>query len=131
MSVPTKDFVWQQGEDGEINMVYKRDGLAVDLTGYNVRMDVKANNNDTPLFTFNTTGADTGGEVTSGDEATLNAQGEIHVVVPRAASLTGGQLFNYLDTALNYDIFLRDDQNRQKKILKGTITIEKSTTLWN
>lgn len=131
MTVPTYNFIWQQGEDGEISMIYKVNGVAVNLTGYNLRMDVKAPANGTILFTFNTTDADTGGEETSGDEAALTSAGEIHVLVPRTASLTSGQLFGYLDTALNYDIFLRDASSKQKKILKGTITIEKSTTLWS
>lgn len=131
MAIPTHDFIWQQGEDGEISMIYKQNGVAVNLTGYELRMDVKQAGSGTVLFTFNTADSDTGGEETSGDEvAALGATGEIHVLVPRTASLTGGQLFNYLDAALSYDIFLRDSSEKQKKILKGTITIEKSTTLW-
>jgi hypothetical protein len=128
--VPTQDLVWQQGEDGEIDMVYKINGTPVDLTGYLVRMDVTAQGSSTVLFTFNSETADTGGETESGDEATVNDQGEIYIVVPRSASLSGGQLFNYLDTALDYDVFLRNTSNKQKKILKGTITIQKSVTLW-
>jgi hypothetical protein len=130
-TVPTYDFVWQQGEDGEINMVYKINNLVVDLTGYKVRMDLKASGSGTVLFTLNSAGADTGGETTSGVEATLNTVGEIHMIVPRTASLSGGPLFNHLNTALNYDIFLRDASNKQRKILTGTITIQKSVTLWN
>lgn len=131
-TVPTYDLVWQQGEDGEISMIYKVNDTAVDLTGYSLRMDVKApGGTGTILYTFNSADADTGGESVSGDETTLNSLGEIYILVPRVASLAGGQFFNHLDMALPYDIFLRDTLNKQKKILQGTITIQKSVTLWN
>lgn len=129
--VPTYDFVWQQGEDGEINIVYKINDLVVDLTGYNFRMDLKASTSGTVLYTVNTTGADTGGETTSGSEVTMNSVGEIHAVIPRTTALSSGPLFNHVNTALNYDIFIRDASNKQRKVLTGTITIQKSVTLWN
>lgn len=128
--VPTLDLVWQQGEDGEIDMVYKINGTPVDLTGYKVRMDIKASGDDTVLLTLNSTGADTGGETASGNEVTLNSSGEIFILVPRSASLPSGQLFENIDEALNYDVFLRDASTKQKKILEGTVTIESSVTLW-
>lgn len=132
--IPQYDFIWQQGADGEISLVYKINDVVVDLTGWKLRMDVRSPTG-TLLFTFNSDDivGEPGADVTGSadNEATLNADGEIYVVVPRAASLGDGPLASFLDTALPYDIFLRDATNKQRKILKGTITLEASTTRWN
>lgn len=130
-TVPSYNLVWQQGEDGEISIVYKVNDIAVDLTGYSLRMDIKVGGSGTILLTLNSADADAGGETTSGDEVLLNNLGEIYIVIPRSASLNGGPLFNHIDTALTYDMFLRDTFNKQRKILQGTITIQKSVTLWS
>lgn len=130
--VPIEDLTWQQGEDGEISMDYTdADDAPVNLTDYNLRMDI-VNDTGTKLYTFNTEDADPSVGQTEADEATLGADGSIYIVVPRGESLTGGSLFNQIDVALHYDIFLRtpDPNGKQKKILKGTVTIEKSYTLW-
>lgn len=133
--IPEYDFVWQQGEDGEISAVYRRDGVAVNLTGWKLRMDVRSPTG-TLLFTFNNTditdttqGVDNVG--VADNEATLGADGTIYVVVPRATSLGEGPLVPYVNQPLPYDIFLRDNNDLQKKILKGLITIEASQTRWN
>lgn len=128
MTVPTYNFVWQQGDDGIIKMIYKAGDppVPVDLTGYGVRMDVKVTGNESPLYTFNTDDAD-GLTV---DEAVVNNIGEINITVPRSVSLSGGSLEPHIGVVLNYDIFLRDTGNKQRKILKGTIVFEKSETLW-
>lgn len=136
MVVPNYDYVWQQGEDGEINMIYRQGipAAAVDLTGYKLRMDIR-NGTGELLFTFN---SDDITEVPSVDEvgvadneAVLGRQGEISIVVPRAASLPGGPLEGEIGNPLQYDIFLRNTENKQRKILRGTITLEASQTRWN
>jgi hypothetical protein len=128
--IPTYNFTWQQGEDGVIGLVYQVNGVPVDLTGYNVRMDVASAG--TVLYVFNS--SDISGtplDVTGSadNEATLGSDGSITIVVPRAVSLTG-PLSTYLNQELDYDIFLRDPSNKQKKILEGTITLEASITKW-
>lgn len=131
MSIPTHNFTWQQGEDGEISLVYKQNGSPVDLTGYSLRMDVRnPTSPGTVLFTFNTEGADAGGETDSGTEGTLGADGSIYIVIPRSASLGEGALASSVGQVLNYDIFLRDTNDKQKKILRGTIVFEESHTKW-
>lgn len=133
MAIPTHNFVFQQGEDGEISLVYKQDGLGVDLTGYKLRMDVR-NSVGVVLFTFNSEdivgdGArDVSG--TADNEAVLGSNGSIYIVVPRSASLGDGPLANAIGEALQFDIFLRGTNDKQRKILKGTITIEASQTKW-
>lgn len=128
IEIPRKDFVWQQGEDGEISLVYKAGDPAepVDLTGYKLRMDIRASGGSTPLYTFNSDDAD----AETPDEAVLTADGEINIVIPRTVSLPAGPLASTIGQALNYDIFVRNPDGKQKKFLKGTVTIEASETLW-
>lgn len=128
MAIPTYNFIWQQGEDGQINMVYSAGDppTPVNLTGYSLRMDVTVPGGSTPLYTFNTNDS-VGGTV---DEATLDAAGNINIVVPRSVSLPAGELAGYIGQPLNYDIFLRDATGKQTKILKGTLKYEVSVTLW-
>lgn len=129
--IPNYDFVWQQGEDGVIDMVYKQDSVPVDLTGYKLRMDVVGKvGTQTYTYTFNSDDIVDGTLNDTVDEATLGADGTIHIVVPRSVTLAGGPLTNAIGTALEYDIFLRDTNDKQRKILRGTITIEASNTLW-
>lgn len=128
IQVPSYNFVWQQGEDATINMVYKEGAPAVpiDLTGYSLRMDVRAVGGVTTLYTFN---SDDTNPATD-DEATFGTQGQIDIAISRAISLPGGALVDSIGQALSFDIFLRNTAGKQKKILKGTITIEGSETLW-
>jgi hypothetical protein len=134
MTIPTYAFVWQQGEDGQINMNYTQNDVAVDLTGYKLRMDIRSQS-DTLLYTFNSsdiTEVPSVDNVGAGDnEAVLGSDGTINIVIPRAASLGSGPLAAHLDEPLSYDVFLRDTANLQRKILRGTITIEPSETRWN
>lgn len=132
MALTIYPITWQQGEDGEIDMIYKEGdpAVAVNLTGYSVRMDVS--DGTTVLFSFNSedfTGpTDTVGP--SDNEATLGSDGSIHIVVPREVTISGA-LSTKVGTAMNYDVFLRNKTaNTQKKILRGTITLESSVTLW-
>ena len=131
MTVPTHDLVWQQGEDGEIHMVYSFNGTPVDLTGYSLRMDVR-NAAGTALYIFNSDDvADPLDSVGAADnEAVLGSDGTINILVPRTASLNSGPFVPFIGQPLNYDIFLRDTTDKQRKILKGTITFEESQTLW-
>lgn len=130
MTIPTKDFRWQQGEDQPINLKYavsiNNEKTYVDLTGYSLRMDIRGG---TATYSINSEDSDP----ETVDEATLNyggVNGVIRIVVPRSASLGSGTLVPGIGQALAYDIFLRDPDGLQKKILKGTIIIEASTTIW-
>lgn len=139
----TFNYVWEQGEDLVISAVYKQgpEGapVAVDLTGYSLRMDMRKINSDgLRVWTFNSDDivgepdADESGE--TDNEVTLGADGSIEIVVSRSLSLPGGSIFTELQlgtTQFVYDMFLRNPQNRQKKILTGVITVNKSVTLWS
>lgn len=129
MAIPSYNFVWQQGEDATISLTYKTTAnVPVDLTGYSVRMDV-ADASKTLLYTFNS--ADLTDPVDTNKEATLGGSaGTINIVVPRSVTLGTGALANNIGSALNFDVFLRDASNKQKKILTGTITIQPSVTQW-
>lgn len=140
----TYDYTWDQGEDLTILMLYKT-GLPgsetpVNLTGYSLRMDIV-----TPdgawRYTFNSaTIADidpttAGNQPDSTIESTLGSDGSISITIPRSLTLPGGAI--YADISANppllnfrYDVFLRAPDAKQKKILKGQITVEKSYTLW-
>lgn len=142
--VATYNYTWQQGADLTLSMVYRSgpvgEDVPVDLTGYSLRMDI-VGKDGIRRFTFNSD------EVADVDpttpelepdpatEAILGADGSINVTVPRALTLPDGELWGDITATepsltFNYDIFLRDTTGRQKKILKGTITVEKSYTLW-
>lgn len=137
MGVPIQNYVWQQGEDLVISLVYKEGQtdaeVPVDLTGYKLRMDICDSNG--PLFSFNSDDFTDGTLDNIGaadNEAVLGVDGSINISVPRSLTLAGGAVFNAMSTTplFNYDIFLRDPQDKQHPILRGTITVEKSYTLW-
>jgi hypothetical protein len=138
------NYTWAQGEDLVMSLVYKSGPLGeeapVDLTGYSLRMDI-ALTDGTRVYTFNSDAIADVDPETVGDtpdtnlEVTLGAAGEINITVPRSVTLPGGGAYPYLDAEppvliYNYDIFLRDTVDKQKKILQGQISIEKSVTLW-
>lgn len=146
MSAPNHDFTWEQGSDLVLSFVYKEgvdqaSATPVDLTNYSLRMDISTQTaTPTRVFTFNsddivaTPTVDETGE--ADNEAVLNADGTINITVPRTLTLEGGAIQAQMDagnTVFDYDIFLRDNTvapGVQKKILRGTITVEKSVTLW-
>lgn len=137
MSVPTYNYVWQQGEDGLISMVYETGTVPapINLTGYKLRMDVR-NTAGALLYSFNSDdftdtsapGIDVPGP--ADNEAVLGSAGQININVPRSASLSGGAFFSEITNTLLYDVFLRDTSNKQRKILRGTIVFEASQTRW-
>lgn len=115
--IPSVDYTWQQGADGEINLVYKSGNplAPVNLTGYSLRMDI---NNTTGQLNYSVT------------DAELREDGTILIFVPHTLTLANGMFANSIEQTLNYDIFLREPNGRQKKILRGTIYYESSQTLW-
>lgn len=141
--VAVQNWTWQEGEDLVMSMVYNEgpEGaeVPVNLTGYKLRMDVANTTDGTRVFTFNSD--DIAGDPLvdsvgpADNEATLGTDGSINIVVPRSLTLPGGAvaaLYVGSDTALllNYDVFLRNPAGLQSKILRGTITVERSYTLW-
>lgn len=151
MALTPQNFTWQQGEDLIIKLKYKEGNTPetaaiVDLsTGYDLRMDVVASDDKTRLYTFNTSaladvdpGAGTvpdntlEGTLSSGAGDTPN----IEILVPRSLTLPGGEIEARMSganpiTSFFYDVFLRNTTSgRQQKILTGTITVERSHTLW-
>jgi hypothetical protein len=146
LTVPTHNFTWRQGTDLTISLVYKSgpDGeeVPVNLTNYAVRMDMKTaiGAGGIHVFTFNsediveTPPVDTTGA--TDNEATLGSEGQINIVVPRSITLSGGAVYAQMENGVLtfvYDIVLRNktpDPDVQDVILTGTITIERSITLW-
>jgi hypothetical protein len=139
MSVASFNWIWEQGSDLVMSMIYREGPLGeevpVDLSDYSLRMDVFHSGNR--VFTFNSddiavTGVDVVGP--ADNEVTLGADGTIKIIVPRSVTLPGGAV-NAVMTAnkvlvLQYDIFLRDNDGLQRKFMKGTITVNPSYTLW-
>jgi hypothetical protein len=148
----TKAFVWDQGADLLVQMIYKEGAtaetaVAVDLSSnYAVRMDIVVPSTKERIYTFNseeladvdplTTGAQPDsvveGVLSSGASGTPN----ISITVPRSLTLPGGSVYEKFTGApsvgvYNYDVFLRNtSSDKQSKILQGTITINESYTLW-
>lgn len=100
-------------------------------------MDIAVQSSGERVWTFNSDDlvgepeADSPGN--EDNEATLNADGLIYIVVPRSLSLASGAIFEEMtvgNLVFDYDVFLRKPNNTQKKILKGTITINPSVTKW-
>ena len=130
------NFRWGQGEDLTIELIYKegedpKTAVAVPLgAGYDLRMDIVNPSNG--LLITSLTSEDDEVILSSGEDDTPN----ITVYLPRALTLSGGEIYTVMLPPTNlssfsYDIFLRNTQSdRQIKILKGTITVEDSHTLW-
>ncbi len=142
--VATQDYEWGQGEDLTISLVYKSGpagaAVPVDMTNYAFRMDIVGPNGkaltvlndeaitDTDPFTAGNQG-DTNYEVTLGNA------GQITISLARNLTLPGGAFYPYLNAnpsqvEFNYDMFLRDATNKQRKIMAGTIVVSKSYTRW-
>ena len=143
MSAEQQDYVIEQGEDTEVTLVYKTkatpedEALPVDLTGYSARMDIAIQGTSTRVWTFNSSddaGASPIDETGNQDnEATLGSDGTISINIPRSLSLSGGPIFINMAAGkflYAYDLFLRNPEGKQKKVLKGTITVTPSVTLW-
>lgn len=148
MTVPTYNYTWEQGADLEIQIVYKESvggapATPKDLTGYSVRMDIRATDVlGTRIYTFNSDeitdldGSGPGSDTDVITEITPGADGTITIVVPRSLTIQGGPVYDLMSDPINpvnilvYDIFLRNPADKQIKILSGTITVNRSVTLW-
>lgn len=138
------DYEWDQGADLVINLTYKTgpEGatVAVDLTAWKFRMDIVAPDGKVLVVANDEAIADTdpfvaGAQADNTFEVTMNASGGIVITLSRALTLPGGALFDYVTANPNqnvfvYDMFLRNASNVQTKILEGSITINKSVTMW-
>lgn len=139
----TYNYTWDQGEDLEISLVYKEgpagSPTAVNLTNYQVRMDIRSVSvAGSRTWTFNS--SDISGEPladsvgVSDNEIVLGSDGSIKITVPRSLTLPGGSIYPLLENANSamfvYDVFLRNGSNKQKKIMTGAITVNRSVTLW-
>lgn len=158
MAATTQNFIWQQGADLTIELKYKEGAttetaVTIDLSqetnpgtpDYEVRMDVVASDDLARLYTFNSAelaDVDPSENVepdTTVESVLTDGAGDtpnIHVVVPRSLTLPDGSIYARMTgaspiTSFFYDLFLRNNlTNKQVKILTGTITVEKSYTLW-
>lgn len=140
----TYDYEWAQGEDLTISLIYKSgppgETLPVDLTGYSFRMDIVAPRGK-PLAILNDKNiADTnpfkeGNQADTSYEVTMTAQGLITITLSRHLTLPGGHFYPFLTAnppvqRFAYDMFLRDSLNKQRKIMGGFISIDRSVTSW-
>ena len=140
----TYDFNWAQGEDKILSMVYKSGPVGesepVDLGNHKLRMDIVAADSRVLVVANDESIADAdpytlGAQPDTDYEVTLSGTGQIQIELSRALTLPGGALYKYITAnppirVFSYDIFLRDAFEKQKKIMQGTITIERSVTHW-
>ena len=138
------DYEWDQGADLTISLTYKEGPagatVAVDLSTWKARMDIVAPDGTVLIVTNDEAITDTdpfvaGNQSDNAFEITMNASGAIAITLSRALTLPGGVLFKYITANPNqnvfvYDLFLRNASNVQTKILEGSITINKSVTMW-
>lgn len=138
------DYEWDQGADLTINLVYKSgpEGatVAVDLTTWKFRMDIIAPDGKVLSVLNDEAITDTdpfvaGATADNAFEVTMTALGGIVITLSRALTLPGGVFFQYINAnpsknEFAYDMFLRSGTGVQTKILEGSITINKSLTLW-
>lgn len=130
----------EQGDDIQFTLVYEdANGDPIDITGAQFRMDVKKTLADTnPIWSFNTADTDVtvdpdgegGGSPetdTGGDSLIGGTNGVITIIIDRA--------FSYKPAVRAGGVFLFDGvlelaDGKRRKILTGTITVNKSVTLW-
>lgn len=132
----TRDFNWYQGEDFTFDVYYAIDGVAQDMTGYAVRMDIsRVSSSGVPgktLVTLNSedVSADTDVPGEEDNEITLDTNGKIHVKVSREVTLDALNPAE-AQVAYVYDLFLRDKAtDTQRSILRGTILLTRAVTQW-
>lgn len=121
------NFNWPQGEDLSIQLAYKEGPAATSAkvlnlsTGYSLRMDIFLPNEVLV-------------SITSPENVLLKATSpNIEILLDRELTLPGGVIeekFPAIQT-FSYDVFLRNTvTDRQVKILRGNLKIERSGTLW-
>jgi hypothetical protein len=143
------NLTWAQGEDLYLRYIYSTGPDEFSLTpvnlttGYAVRMDI-VQSNGARLYTFNSADIpDVDLEVSQNQpdnvkEATLSsgAGGTPNIVikVPRSLTLPAGALYTQINNGnlvFQFDVFLRNTtSDEQVRIDRGTITIDRSYTLW-
>lgn len=140
----TYNYEWNQGEDLLIALVYKSgpigESTPVDLTLYSFRMDIVAPDGKVLTIANDDNIVDSdpytaGNQDDSVYEVTMDNAGEIRIDLSRSLTLPGGAFYKYISAnpsirTFSYDMFLRDFNGKQKKIMGGTITIERSVTHW-
>lgn len=147
MTIPTNVVTWEQGTDLVLKYIH-RTGVSADsmtptdLTGYSVRMDIRATNvTGERVYTFNSDAIvdvdpiEVGDQADDVTEAVLGADGSINITVPRELTLPGGAIYEKMTgdpavTVFVADIILRDTDNKQSKLLSLTISVNPTATLW-
>jgi hypothetical protein len=143
--VAVYDYTSSQGEDLTIEFVYKEGEVGsatpVNLSNHLFRMDLAGPDGKVLSVMNNAALADAdpytpGNQADNGIEVTLGADGTVRVELPRTLTLPGGALYKYINAnppqrVFTFDAFVRDTaNNKQIKILAGTITFERSITHW-
>lgn len=129
------NFKWPQGEDLNIQLIYKEGSSSASAKPlslkdtHSLRMDI-VSLTGTVLYSF--VSSEHPNSLGSGQ----SGQPNINIFLPRQLTLPGGAIHaeftqNPSIAAFNYDMFLRNNQaNKQYKIMRGQLSIEKSSTLW-
>lgn len=131
------NYTWRQGEDLTLNIVYQVDGVPVDMTDWDVRMDIAPQNSRDAIFSLNSIdleGSPLDETGVQDNEIITDAQGNITIIVSRELTLGTGPIATALtgpSTTFSYDIFIRNKTtNLQRYLLEGTITVKGSITKW-
>jgi hypothetical protein len=131
------NFKWPQGEDLNIQLIYKegdtpQKAVPVPLaSGYALRMDI-VTSGTTKRLVYSFTSEAHSGVLGTG----ANKQPNINIFLDRDLTLPGGVIYQEMNAStpmstFSYDIFIRNTTtDRQVKILRGSITVEASNTLW-
>lgn len=123
MSALQKPAVWNfeitEGEGVEQRMCWKRDGVAVDLTGYTGRMQVRENKSDTDTI-FDLTIAN-GGFYCAGDATGIFG-------FNLAATDTEDICTDHRDIMGEYDIFLDPTDGLNDVVMRGKFIIRAAVT---
>lgn len=112
MTPATRNFAIHQGSTDALALVWKRDGVAVDLTGYSARMQLRYSASDAaPVTEFSTVNG----------KIVLTALGQItvHLDAATTAALAAATYVYDLDVTTGADT---------RTLIAGTITIGREVT---
>jgi len=109
----TYDFVFDQGTTISRRLVWKRNGIPVDLTGWNARMEIKDKVGGTMLFRLD---PDNGRLALGGEDGSI----DIHITADESSAWPWKLGV--------YDIEVIDDNGNVGRLLQGKVKISQEVT---